>query len=250
MAEYSNSKPIRVLVTGFSPFQQVTLNPSWEIAKQLPKTLTSHNGDNIELLIPGQHVPSVYQELLTQSPTLIEKYDPDIVLHIGLAAGYEWFAAEQSANREGYHEIPDNERRVITRAENKKLFGKSPASLASSLDLESAVETWRNSLRGFTFPAKKSDNRVAPKGKEQIKRNGSGKSAKANKGIDVRLSNSVGNYVCGFVYYVSLLEMQKRKGRRDVAFLHTPLLEGDEEIGIGVQVAKELVKALVEAYEK
>ena len=46
----------------------------------------------------------------------------------------------------GYHDIPDVERKVLTRAENKKLFGKGPASLVTTLDLDTAVEAYYISM--------------------------------------------------------------------------------------------------------
>jgi hypothetical protein len=51
--------------------------------------------------------------------------------------------------------------------------------------------------------------------------------------------------VCGFNYYISLLEMQKRTSKRDNVFFHVPQLESKEDIQTGVKVTEELVRALV-----
>ena len=44
---------------------------------------------------------------------------------------------------------------------------------------------------------------------------------------------------------MSLLEMQKRTGRRDVVSFYVPNLETEEEICTGVRVTEELIRALV-----
>ncbi|KAF9728771.1 hypothetical protein PMIN01_13151 [Paraphaeosphaeria minitans] len=107
-----NPASIKVLVTGFGPFLDITTNPSWETTKSLP--------------------------IARGIFSLIAKHEPHIVLHMGLAVDRDYYAVEQSAPKEGYYDVSDSDRKVITRAENKKLFGKAPSSLATSLDLASA----------------------------------------------------------------------------------------------------------------
>ena len=67
--------------------------------------------------------------------------------------------------------------------------------------------------------------------------------------VEVRASDDVGTYVCGLIYFASMVEMERRTGRRDVVFLHVPPLEGEEEVGVGVEVVKEAVIALVDVWE-
>lgn len=158
---------------------------------------------------------------------------------MGLAVDRDYFAVEQSALREGYHDIPDVDRKVITRVENKKLFGKTPGSLGTSLDLETAVSAWQSACGRSSLPSKE---QAASKGK------GGGKSKGEKRKVDVRLSDDVGTYVCGLIHCSSLVEMQKRTGRRDVVFSHVPPLDGKGEVDVGVEVTKELVVALVDAW--
>ncbi|CAH0022555.1 unnamed protein product, partial [Clonostachys rhizophaga] len=55
---------------------------------------------------------------------------------------------EQSAFRDGYHEYPDEERKVISKLDVKRLWGKKSAeNISSSFDLESVVELWKRNLR-------------------------------------------------------------------------------------------------------
>ncbi|OAG11735.1 uncharacterized protein CC84DRAFT_1159195 [Paraphaeosphaeria sporulosa] len=159
---------------------------------------------------------------------------------MGLAVDRDYFAVEQSALKEGYHDIPDIERKVITRMENKKLFGKAPSSLATSLDLEPAVSAWQTACGRLSLPSKEQGS---SKGK------GTGKSKQEKRKVDVRLSDDVGTYVCGLIYFSSLVEMQKRTGNRDVVFFHVPQLTGGGEVDVGIEVTKELVVALVDVWE-
>lgn len=161
-------------------------------------------------------------------------------MHMGLAVDREYFAVEQSALKEGYHDIPDIDRKVITRAENKKIFGKAPSSLSTSLDLESAVPAWQAACASLSFP---------PQGGSAAKGKGGGKGKQEKKKVEVRLSDDVGTYVCGLIYYASLAEMAKRRSSRDVVFLHLPVLDGAEAVEVGTAVARELLVALVDVWE-
>ncbi|KAF2439497.1 peptidase C15, pyroglutamyl peptidase I-like protein [Karstenula rhodostoma CBS 690.94] len=240
MPSQDNPTTIKVLITGFGPFLDITTNPSWEIVKALPSTLSSTNNTPISLIIPNAPIPAAYHKLLAESSSLIAKHEPHVVLHMGLAVDRDYFAIEQSALKEGYHDIPDVDRRVITRVENKKLFGKAPASLATSLDLESVVAAWQTACAGLGFPLR---------GEGSSKGRGNGKSRQEKRKVDVRLSDDVGTYVCGLIYFSSLVEMQKRTGTRDVVFFHVPQLTGSGEVDVGIEATKELVVALVDAWE-
>lgn len=193
------------------------------------------------MIVPDAPIPAAYHKLLTESSSLIEHHAPHIVVHLGLAADRDYFAIEQSALKEGYHDIPDIERKVITRAENKKLFGKAPASLNTSLDLGSAVPAWQAACTSFTMP---STGNSKPKGKV------TGKLRQEKKKIDVRLSDDVGTYVCGLIYFSSMFEMQKKRGSQNVVFLHVPPLNDDGEVSVGIQVVTEAIIALVDVWEE
>jgi pyroglutamyl-peptidase len=165
---------------------------------------------------------------------LIEQHAPNIILHIGLDVDSNpgVFKLERSAPKEGYHYTPDIERRVFTRLENKKTFAKAPASLTTNLDVETVVERWWDACFGISLSK--------PCGKGT----GKGKSKEQHM-VQVKASDDVGTYVCGFEYYISMLEMQKRSGKKDVGFLHVPNLQSEEEVGVGVRVTEELIRALV-----
>ncbi|KAK8120623.1 hypothetical protein PG999_004743 [Apiospora kogelbergensis] len=240
----SGENTTKVLVTGFGPFLDVVKNPSYEIVCRLPQTLSS--GGNITIIAHPEPIPAAYHKIAEVVPKLIADHDPDIVVHMGLAMERDYFAVESSAPKEGYHEIPDIARRVFTRADNKARFGKSAGSLVTDLPLEQVVGSWEDSVAQarLRLPSSSSSGVGA-------KAQGSGK--KGFKGfkeelkcVDVRLSDDVGTYVCGFIYYLSLLEMEKRGKKKSTVFFHVPPLGTDDEVQVGLEVTQSLIQALVD----
>lgn len=69
---------------------------------------------------------------------------------------------------------------------------------------------------------------------------------------EVRWSDAVGSYLCAFIYYADLVEMWRngKAKRRDVSFMHVPMLESEEELSVGVEVTVELVQALVASWRE
>ncbi|KAK8069000.1 hypothetical protein PG994_005616 [Apiospora phragmitis] len=244
----------KVLVTGFGPFLDIAKNPSYEIVCRLPQTLSS---GNVTIIAHPEPIPAAYHKIADVVPRLIVEHDPDIVVHMGLAVERDYFAVERSAPKEGYHEIPDIARRVFTRAENKALFGRSAASLAIDLPLEEVVDSWKDSVAQarLRLPCSSSSSPASAAGKAQ----GGGKKGKGakdtkkkeeQKEVDVRLSDDVGTYDCGFIYYLSLLEMGKRGKKRNTVFFHVPPLKTEDEVQIGLKVTVCLVQALADTVTK
>ncbi|RDL37452.1 Pyrrolidone carboxyl peptidase (Pyroglutamate aminopeptidase) [Venustampulla echinocandica] len=217
MSHENEDTNLTVLVTGFGAFQDIKINPSWEIVSQLPSS-TTHKGQGIRIITHPAPFKAAYHDLLNVVPKLLEQVSPDIVLHMGLAVERDYFAVEKGADRDGYHQYPDVARKVFTKVENKKVWGKSPARLDSCLELENVVGMWR---------------------------------AGAGKGTDVRMSDDVGAYVCGFVYYLTL-EYFYRKGEKEksILFMHVPPLNGEAEIEKGKRVTLAMIHAMAECSRK
>lgn len=232
----ASTSPINVVVTGFGPFLDVETNYSWEIASRLPASLQGLNGESIQLVVPSGPMPAAYHDIQTQVTTLIGTHAPSLLVHMGLEvdSGPGVFKIERSALKEGYHEYPDIHRKVFTRMENKKEFAKAPASLTTSLDLDAAEDIWRVACAPITLATSKVSQHGAKKGIRPEKQM-----------VLVQVSDDVGTYVCGFCYYVALLNLQKHTGKRHAVFLHVPPLETEVDIMVGVRVTQELIRALV-----
>lgn len=171
---------------------------------------------NIRILTQPEPLGAAYHQLL-EIPKLLEQFNPDVVIHIGLAVERDYFAIERGADRDGYHQYPDVARKVFNKAENKKVWGKSPTRLDSSLNLEEILAKWRD---------------------------------ETGKGVDLRTSDDVGSYVCGFLYYTSLEYFWKKGGDMPVVFMHVPPLPSKEDTARGERVTLALIKAVSETIQK
>lgn len=225
---------IRILVTGFGTVSQALrdiLNPSFEILKRLPTFLPG-----IDIIAHPEPLRSAYHWLLQTSPQLIQDVQPDIVLHIGVDVERAHFSVERGAARDGYHEYPDLDKRTLTKAETQRVWGKKSAErLESSLDLDAVVDVWQSHFKT-----------QVKKGKVQKR-----ETAKSQTMPDVRATDDVGTYVCGFLFYSSLAELEKRDPggeRRNAVFLHVPMLSGEGEIAMGVATVRALIQALGEVW--
>ncbi|KAF2817352.1 peptidase C15, pyroglutamyl peptidase I-like protein, partial [Mytilinidion resinicola] len=216
MPPTTSSDEIKVLITGFGPFQDAAKNPSWEICKLLPSNIAPR----IRLLIHPEPLKVSYATLLPIAPKLLAEHTPDIVLYIGLAVGQPYYSLEKSASKSGYHQNPDVTRRVFTKAETKKVWGKLPETLSSTIDLDAVGPKWATGVKTRKY------------------------------GADVRVTDDVGEFVCGFVYFATLAEMAKKGGERPVVFLHVPEMGEGKEFQVGAGVVVEAVKALVKVWEE
>jgi pyroglutamyl-peptidase len=157
---------------------------------------------------------------------------PDIVLHIGLAAGRDYFAIEQGSSKTGYGEIPDVDGKLFADTLSSAKFDedKFPATLTTSFDTSDVLARWKSHL-GFASPDGDATLEERP---------------------DVRASANVGNFMCGFIYYNSLAHyFSIKQDERPVVFLHVPDLSGNEDkLREGKKVTVALIKALVESLQK
>lgn len=163
-----------------------------------------------------------YHHLIEIAPKLIEEHSPDAIIHIGLAAERSYFAVERGAHRDGYSTYPDMARKTVSKAESQKLYGKSPERLDSKVDFETLLQSWKGNV---------------PKSKA--------------KAPDLRLSDDVGLYVCGLVYYTSLEKLWKDENEvTKVMFFHLPPLDGAAGLDQGEAVTLALIKSVAEQCDK
>ncbi|KFY93299.1 hypothetical protein V500_03780, partial [Pseudogymnoascus sp. VKM F-4518 (FW-2643)] len=111
-AAHHSEQEINVLITGFGPFKaQYPINPSWEIARSLPSTLRlppssrAPGGTKVNLRVHPRAVRVAYSVVDSVVPGLWEGEDgwrPDWGVHIGMAAGREFYCLEKRAAGWGY----------------------------------------------------------------------------------------------------------------------------------------------------
>ncbi|KAJ4299968.1 hypothetical protein N0V90_005216 [Kalmusia sp. IMI 367209] len=247
----------RVLITGFGPFQGVPNNPSWGIASRLPQTLPN----DIELIVYPNAIPVAYHPVIETIPPLIEDVQPDISLHIGVAEGRTYFAVEQTSRKNVYSSIEDIDGEVFTNAEGDQYWSDQPAQIGTDLNLPAVVARWQNRTADIVWPDSASlnnelrANAVVPSSPIEVALREDVLKVETSdvhslEGDDVRWSDNVGVYLCGFIYYTSMVEMSRETvgQRRDTAFMHVPMLSSEEELDMGVAITTELVQSLVETW--
>ncbi|RMZ70633.1 pyroglutamyl peptidase type [Pyrenophora seminiperda CCB06] len=233
-------KPVTVLVTSFGPFlSKYPKNSSWEIASTLPALIPATTTNPTPIHIHTYHAPIrvSYNDVLALVPTLLPPNNPmypppDIILHLGLAAGRSYYAIEQSANGRGYSEITDvdGQRFPDSAAETHFPASKYPVKLSTSFETSDVLARWKRNL-GYTSVDGTRTDEGCP---------------------DVRISYDAGNFLCGFIYYNSLAHFfDIKEYERPVIFMHVPDLSRSEgKLREGWEVAVALIKALVESRRK
>lgn len=93
-----------VLLTGFEPFDQDTLNPSWEAVRLLDETLI-----NDDVRIVARQLPCVFSQAPAHLHALIERFTPQMVIAVGLGPGRSDIALERVAINLIDARIPDNQ---------------------------------------------------------------------------------------------------------------------------------------------
>jgi len=92
----------RVLVTGFEPFDNDSVNPSWEAARRVD----GWRCEGQEVI--ARRLPCVYKAIRPQLSALLDELSPDIVIALGLAGGRVDFSLERVAINVDDARIPDN----------------------------------------------------------------------------------------------------------------------------------------------
>uniref|UniRef100_UPI00398EBCA5 pyroglutamyl-peptidase 1 n=1 Tax=Pristiophorus japonicus TaxID=55135 RepID=UPI00398EBCA5 len=86
-----------VLVTGFGPFRQYVMNPSWAAVQELKKLGVGENVGLVTVELPVHYQRA--RELLTR---LWETQEPQLAVHVGVATGSKVIVLEQCARNRGY----------------------------------------------------------------------------------------------------------------------------------------------------
>jgi len=231
---------VTVLVTGFGPFlEKFPKNSSWEIASTLPALIpaSATNPTPIHIRVHHEPVRVAYKNVVDvvkelHPPKSQLRPQPDIILHIGLAAGRRFFALEQGAHGRGYNKTADVDGELFSDSDAESLFPAEhyPTVLKTSFDTSDVLARWKAFL-GY----------VSVDGDPKIE-----------ELPDVRLSPDAGNFLCGFIYYNSLAQYYDvKEDVRPAAFMHVPDLSGSEgKLREGWEVTVALIKALVESRRK
>jgi pyroglutamyl-peptidase len=118
-----------VLVTGFEPFGDERINPSWEIAKALPSTIGSH-------CVVSQRLPTAFGDAIAAVAKLITKHQPNLVLCLGQAGGRSSISVERVAININDARIADN---AGHQPIDETIVTDAPAAYFSTLPIKTMV---------------------------------------------------------------------------------------------------------------
>jgi pyroglutamyl-peptidase len=197
---YSASGAPVVLITGFEPFGNYTVNPSQLIAEALNGTVLN------DAEIVGVVLPVDFNESVEKTTDAIQYYQPDLVLSLGLNARSQDIRVEKIGL-------------------NLKRYPKDDG-------------TW-------SFPRRIDVSgpllRISPLHTADIVR----KIREAN--ISVHQSFFAGTYVCNTVFYQVLGYVSEQNISRKMGFIHVPLLDSQDPLGMPLQSMIDAVKIAIQA---
>lgn len=180
---------MKILVTGFEPFNGSAVNPS----EQIVHRLTAPQGTTLIKAI----LPVEFGKTTVQLQSLFREHQPDIVLSVGQAGGRKEISIERVAvnidsvkSSSGRKLLPDNAGAMPV---DELIAPEGPAAYFATLPLWRIVE------------------------------------AVQEKGIPAGISNTAGTYVCNHVMYVSLHLAAVQYPKMKAGFVHVPFLPEQTE---------------------
>jgi pyroglutamyl-peptidase len=197
---YSASGAPVVLITGFEPFGNYTVNPSQLIAEALNGTMLN----DAELV--GVVLPVDFNESVEITTDAIQYYQPDLVLSLGLNARSQDIRVEKIGL-------------------NLKRYPKDDGTWSFPRRIDVAGPFLR----------------ISPLHTADIVR----KIREAN--ISVQQSFFAGTYVCNAVFYQVLGYVSQQDISRKMGFIHVPLLDSQDPLGMPLQSMIDAVKIAIQA---
>lgn len=175
---------MKILVTGFEPFNGGTINPSEEIVH----LLTAPEG----VTLIKEILPVEFKKTTIRLKALFQKHQPDIVLSIGQAGGRAEISVERIA--------------VNVDCAKSSNGRKMLADNAGDLPVDEPIEPEGAAAYFSTLPIWQIVEAVQ------------------EKGIPAAISNTAGTYVCNHVMYESLYQAAVNYPKMKAGFIHVPFL--------------------------
>ena len=122
----------RILLTGFEPFSNSSVNPSQEVIKKIVHPS----------LIAKEVLPVTFYGAAKRSIELIELHTPTVVLALGQATGISQIAAEQVAINLDDARIPDNEGNA---PQDRAIVPDGPDAYFTTLPIKKIVDRLNDS---------------------------------------------------------------------------------------------------------
>lgn len=130
---------MKILVTGFDPFNKEPINPAIESVKLLPDVIAGAEIIKLE-------IPTVIYKSLTVIDQAIQEKDPDVILSIGQAGGNTEITVERVGINVNDCRIPDNEGNQPV---DEPIYADGPDAYFSNLPIKAMVQR----IRAVGIPA-------------------------------------------------------------------------------------------------
>ncbi|MWL85896.1 MULTISPECIES: pyroglutamyl-peptidase I [unclassified Cupriavidus] len=123
-----------VLLTGFEPFEQEPINPSWEAVRALDG---AHIGDAV---VVARQLPCVFGKAIDAMDALVTSLRPDVVIAVGQAGGRTELSIERVAINVDDARVADN---VGAQPIDVTIAADGPAAYFASLPIKAIVRDLR-----------------------------------------------------------------------------------------------------------
>lgn len=117
---------MKILITGFKPFNNETINPSLLLLSELDK---NYNNNEIHTLILDVVYNKDSQKLLDK----IKEINPDLILLIGQAGGRPWVSFEFCAINIKNASIPDNDGKILI---HEQIKDDGPVAYQTNINID------------------------------------------------------------------------------------------------------------------
>ncbi|KAK2612439.1 hypothetical protein QQS21_001543 [Conoideocrella luteorostrata] len=223
-----------ILLTTRQPFRpQWPVNPSWEIAKDLPPYLPPLQAKYpnargtvelppVRILVHPEPLRVNYKFIRDIVPSFwdtYQGYNVDAVIHIGMTGPRTFYQIERRAHRRGYRIVD-----VDLQLPEEGTYGKpedpdwiwhdQPDEIISDLDIDDVHKRWQ---------------------------------AHSSKDIDLRISENPGRFLCDWIYYCSLSHLLKASRPKKVCFFHVPCDASERSVSQGRELALNMIRAIAES---
>jgi pyroglutamyl-peptidase len=124
---------MKIVMTGFEPFEGESVNPAWEAVQQLDDTIAGAQ-------IVKAQVPTVFGTAIEQLKTILAQEQPDVTICVGQAKESVDIRVERVAINLDDARIPDNEGKQPF---DEPIFADGPAAYFTNVPAKAMVAEMR-----------------------------------------------------------------------------------------------------------
>ena len=125
---------MKLLITGFEPFDGKDINPSWEAVRQIPDQIGKYE-------LCKLNIPTVYGQAAQMVQEKAEQIGADVIISVGQAGGRDAVTPERIGVNIRDARIPDNAGVLY---QGERILPEGPAAYFSTLPVEAMAQAIRD----------------------------------------------------------------------------------------------------------